>query len=135
MPLSTKLWPPTNNSEAMRDIPVGNGNLLVNFDDKYQIRDVYFPHVGQENHTEGLPSRFGVWVDGQFSWINEDGWERRLGYLPDTLATDVSLVNKSLGIQIASNDTVASHDNVFLRKVRIDNLIDSSRTVRVFFHH
>ena len=25
----------------MRDIPVGNGSLLVNFDDKYQIRDIY----------------------------------------------------------------------------------------------
>ena len=33
----------------MRDIPVGNGSLLVTFDDKYQIRDVYFPHVGQKN--------------------------------------------------------------------------------------
>jgi len=34
----------------MRDIPVGNGSLLVNLDENYQIRDAYFPHVGQENH-------------------------------------------------------------------------------------
>ena len=27
-----------------RDIPVGNGRLLVTFDDRYQVRDVYFPH-------------------------------------------------------------------------------------------
>ena len=27
----------------MRDIPVGNGSLLVIFDDKYEIRDIYFP--------------------------------------------------------------------------------------------
>ena len=53
----------------MRDIPVGNGHLLVNFDDKYQIRDIYFPHVGQENHTEGFPFRFGVWAAGEFSWV------------------------------------------------------------------
>jgi GH15 family glucan-1,4-alpha-glucosidase len=46
--------------------------LLVTFDDKYQIRDVYFPHVGQENHTEGFPFRFGVWADGEFSWIFAD---------------------------------------------------------------
>jgi len=44
----------------MRDIPVGNGSLLVTFDDKYQIRDVYFLHVGQENHTEGFPFCLGV---------------------------------------------------------------------------
>ena len=40
-----------------RDIPVGNGRLLVNFDDRYQIRDVYFPRVGQENHGGAGPCR------------------------------------------------------------------------------
>ena len=64
----------------MRDIPVGNGSLLVTFDDKYRIRDIYFPHVGQENHTEGYPSRFGVWVDGEFSWISDENWTRELRY-------------------------------------------------------
>ena len=68
----------------MRDIPVGNGSLLVTFDDKYQIRDVYFPHVGQENHTEGFPFRFGVWADGEFSWVYENDWRRELCYLPET---------------------------------------------------
>ena len=76
----------------MRDIPVGNGSLLVNFDDKYQIRDIYFPHVGQENHTEGFPFRFGVWVDGEFSWVFVGRLERgRCEYLPETLVTDVTL--------------------------------------------
>ena len=42
-----------------RDIPVGNGSLLVNFDQTYQLRDLYWPYVGQENHTEGNP-----WVSG-----------------------------------------------------------------------
>ena len=36
-----------------RDIPVGNGALLVNFDQAYQLCDLYWPHVGQENHTNG----------------------------------------------------------------------------------
>src|SRR5262245_66215571 len=103
----------------MRDIPVGNGNLLVNFDDKYQIRDVYFPHVGQENHTEGYPFRFGVWADGKFSWIFSNEWRRELRYLSETLVTDVQLTNESLGIKIISNDTVASHENIFLRRVRV----------------
>ena len=75
----------------MRDIPVGNGSFLVNFDDKYQIRDIYFPHVGQENHTEGFPFRFGVWIDGMFSWVFADGWIRKLAYLHETLETDVEL--------------------------------------------
>src|SRR5215468_737169 len=120
----------------MRDIPVGNGSLLVTFDDKYQIRDVYFPHVGQENHTEGFPFRFGVWADGQFSWIFSDGWNRSLRYLPETLVTDVILENSSLGLVISCNDTVASHDNVFLRRIRVKDLKNSGkRSIRIFFHH
>lgn len=119
----------------MRDIPVGNGSLLVTFDDKYQIRDVYYPHVGQENHTEGFPFRFGVWADGEFSWVFEDEWRRELCYLPETLVTNVKLTNETVGLQIVSNDTVASHENIFLRRVRVSNSLDKSREVRVFLHH
>jgi len=119
----------------MRDIPVGNGSLLVTFDDKYQIRDVYFPHVGQENHSEGFPFRFGVWADGEFSWVFEDEWKRELCYLKETLVTNVKLTNADLGLEIVSNDTVASHENIFLRRVRVSNLLDKARDVRVFLHH
>lgn len=119
----------------MRDIPVGNGSLLVTFDDKYQIRDVYFPHVGQENHTEGYPFRFGVWADGEFSWIFSGDWTRELCYVSETLVTDVKLTNDKLGIEIVSNDTVASHENIFLRRIRVSNLLDGKREIRVFLHH
>ena len=119
----------------MRDIPVGNGSLLVTFDDKYQIRDVYFPHVGQENHTEGFPFRFGVWADGEFSWVFSGDWTRELCYLPETLVTDVKLTSAKLGVEIVCNDTVASHENIFLRRVRVKNLRDTARKIRVFLHH
>ncbi len=119
----------------MRDLPVGNGSLLVNFDDKYQIRDIYFPHVGQENHTEGFPCRFGIWVDGDFAWVADEGWERGLEYLPETLVTAVSLKNEKLGVEIVCNDTVASHENTFLRRVRVKNLRSSGANFRVFLHH
>lgn len=119
----------------MRDIPVGNSSLLVNFDDKYQIRDIYFPHVGQENHTEGFPCRFGVWIDGQFSWVSDAGWERNLAYLPETLVTDVALFNEKLGLRISCNDTVASHENIFLRRTTVHDLSGKGRDVKVFLHH
>lgn len=118
----------------MRDIPVGNGNLLVNFDDKYQIRDIYFPHVGQENHTEGFPFRFGVWVDGKFSWVFSDGWERDLRYRSETLVTEVTLVNSELAVRLVCNDTVASHDNIYIRRISVENLSDQTRRFRIFLH-
>ncbi len=119
----------------MRDIPVGNGSLHVNFDDKYQIRDLFFPHVGQENHTEGAESRFGIWVDGTFSWISSDEWVRSMGYLDETLVTDVRLANAELEIELVCSDTVASHENIFLRRIQIQNRSAAPREIRLFLHH
>ena len=119
----------------MRDIPVGNGSLLVNFDDKYQIRDIYYPHVGQENHTEGFPFRFGVWADEEFSWVFSDDWSRSLKYLRDTLVTDVVLSNEKLGIRVNCNDTVAGSENIYLRRVKVTDTTGKGRNIRVFLHH
>jgi oligosaccharide amylase len=120
----------------MRDIPVGNGRLLITFDSEYQIRDVYFPHVGQENHSGGHAFRFGAWADGEFSWLNGTDWTKSLRYQNETLVTDVALENPRLGLVINCNDTVASHENIFLRRIRVrDTRNEDIRSVRLFFHH
>ncbi|MEK7268412.1 MAG: glycoside hydrolase family 15 protein, partial [Nitrospirota bacterium] len=67
-----------------RDLPLGNGALLVNFDGSYQLRDLYWPHVGLENHSKGQVFRFGVWVDGRFKWRDDPGWARRMRYAHET---------------------------------------------------
>src|SRR5437764_14635228 len=113
-----------------RDIPVGNGSLLVTFDELYQIRDIYFPRVGKENHSEGHPFRCGLWVDGEFSWISDKGWTRELNYLSETLVTDVRLSHQELGVEIISNDAVDSHENIFLRRIALRNIKDVRREFR-----
>jgi len=118
----------------MRDISVGNGTLSVNFDDKYQIRDIFFPHVGQENHTVGFPFRFGVWVNGEFSWTFDNNWRRELRYLPETLVTYTILTNETIGIELVFNDTVASHENVFIRRIAVKNLRGTEADIRIFQH-
>ena len=76
-----------------RDIPVGNGDLLITFDDRYRVRDLYYPKVGRHNHTDGHVQRFGVWADGRFAWVEDHSWKRELRYKPDTLTTEVRLLN------------------------------------------
>ncbi len=49
----------------VRPLVLGNGQLLVNFDGALNMRDLYFPYVGQLNHIGGHYCSFGVWVDGQ----------------------------------------------------------------------
>jgi len=118
-----------------RDIPVGNGSLLVNFDSTYQLRDLYWPHVGLENHTAGHPFRFGVWMDEQFSWVSQDGWQRSLEYEPNTLVTRVELRNDNLGVRLLLNDVVDFHENLYLRQITVHNDRDQEREVRLFFSH
>ena len=77
-----------------RDIPIGNGNLLITFDSRYTLRDLYFPYVGKENHTMGHLNRFGIWVDGQMSWMHEPDWQKRLKYEAETLVTDVTATQR-----------------------------------------
>ena len=87
-----------------RDLPLGNGRLLVNFDKSYNLRDIYWPHVGQELHTAGDISHTGVWVDGQFAWLDAPEWQRELGYDRETLVTHVTLTHPKLQLQLVFND-------------------------------
>ncbi len=116
-----------------RDIPIGNGSLLVNFDSSYALRDLYWPHVGQENHTIGHPCRLGAWVDGQFSWVNDPGWQRVLDYVHDTLVTMVELQRADWGLKLECNDAVDLHEDLYLRKVVVRNETDREREIRLFF--
>jgi glucoamylase len=115
-----------------RDLPVGNGKLLVCFDQNYCIRDLYYPHVGQENHVGRYFFRLGVWADRQFSWVGPD-WKRDLRYMTDTLVTQVSLYHKGLELLLSCRDTVDFHENIYLREIVAENLVPRPREIRLFF--
>jgi glucoamylase len=117
-----------------RDIPVSNGSLLVAFDLDYHIRDIFFPWVGQENHVNGEAFRFGVWVDGQFSWVERPRWTIDLRYQDDTLVTEVRLVHEAAGIELRCQDAVDPLKNVFIRSINISDATGRPRDVRLFFN-
>ncbi len=122
-------------------MPVANGRLLVTFDSRYRMRDVYFPHVGQENHTDGSPCAFGVWTQDvenptnrRFAWVHDDSWTRSLRYREASLVTDVHLDNQHLGVSLQCSDTVDIDLDAFLRSVVVTNNSQASKRVRLFFH-
>src|SRR5262245_49493663 len=115
-PPSTASLPEAERDPLMpRDIPVGNGRLLITFDRQYQIRDIYFPHVGQENHGGAGPCRFGVHADvpgrhkSRLYWTSDEGWDIRQRYLRDTLTTSVALEHRDLRLSLYCNDVVDFH--------------------------
>ena len=119
-----------------RDLPIGNERLLVLFDDDYVLRDLYYPNVGKENHAGGYPFRFGVFVDGTFSWVRRDtGWRIDKRYERDTLITEVTCTHEGLGLTLACADCVDFHETLLLRRVRILNQRSGEREVRLYWHH
>ena len=118
-----------------RDLPLGNGSLLLNFDKSYNLRDIYWPHVGQALHTAGDISHTGVWVDGRFAWFDAPEWEREILYEKETLVTHVTLHHPGLQLQLVIRDCVDFNRPIFLRHVLITNQADAAREVRLFFHY
>jgi glucoamylase len=118
-----------------RDIPIGNGYLLILYDRKGLVRDLYFPSVGSENHAQGHVFKVGVWVNGTFSWIDGDGWERTLDYEDDTLVANIQLINKALEVEIVMRDTVDFHENIYVREITARNISSKFADLRLFFHH
>jgi GH15 family glucan-1,4-alpha-glucosidase len=118
-----------------RYIVVGNGHLTFALDGKMRIRDLFFPRVGLENHIGGHNFLIGIWANNSFSWIGDENWDFSLGYLPETLVSNVVMSNKKLNLEMQINDAVYVFSDVFLRKLVLRNLEDADRDIRIFFTH
>ncbi|MGA9192808.1 MAG: glycoside hydrolase family 15 protein [Anaerolineales bacterium] len=118
-----------------RDLPLGNGTLLVAFDKTYQIRDLYWPHVGLENHAMGHTFRVGIWSEGSFKWLDDSEWERHLTYERPDLVTQVGLKHPALEVQLSIQDAVDFHESLLVRRFELTNLADHARELRLFLHH
>jgi len=118
-----------------RHLVIGNGKMLVNLDSECFIRDVYYPYVGQQNHVGGHACRFGVWCDGAFAWLDDPEWKIELGYIEDSLVTNVTARHEGLGLELQLNDGIHQRESIYLKRVVVRNLRDRERDVRVFFHH
>ncbi len=118
-----------------RDIPVGNGSMLVTFDRVYQLRDIYFPYVGSENHCPGEICRTGVWVEGAFAWFADPAWHRTIRYQDDSIVTDVRLSHDGLQLALTSNDAVDFDRNLLVRRITVENHAPQAREIRLFFHY
>ncbi len=108
--------------------------MLMNLDDNCYIRDIYFPYVGQLNHVGGQQCRFGVWVDGAFSWLDSPEWRFELDYVENSLVTNVTAKNDELGLELFINDGIHQRDCIYIKRVVVRSTAAHEREVRLFFH-
>ncbi len=117
-----------------RDLPLSNGRLLVTFDSTYALRDIYYPHVGMENHAFRCRSRLGVWANGEFAWLDDPDWQLSLRYAQDSLVTRVEGQNDRLGLDLTIEDTVDLDRDVLLRRFTALSMAGRAIDVRLFLH-
>jgi GH15 family glucan-1,4-alpha-glucosidase len=115
-----------------RSVLVSNGSFAVALDTQAQIRDIYYPYVGLENHAVGHPFRFGVWVNGKFEWLTSD-WKIAMTYMPETLTSRYKIKNPAYTLELEVNDAVYHTKNVFIRKIKAANTSADPLKVRLFF--
>jgi GH15 family glucan-1,4-alpha-glucosidase len=119
-----------------RPIVLSNGELHVGINKFGLVHDFYFPYVGLENHAAGqsLRHHVGIWVDGNISWLDEDGWQFTFRYPHRALIGHCIAKNDQLGVLIEFDDFVDANISAFMRNIHVVNLRDHPREIRLFMH-
>lgn len=120
-----------------RAVTLGNGNMLVGLDYRGQVRDLYFPFVGESNHVSGdsgsFVHRIGVFVDGAISWLDDPSWNVTVGSDAQTVVGSMHAVNETLKVTLSSSDVVHNEKNIFIRSFTIGNEGKTKREIKIFF--
>ncbi len=116
-----------------RPLVFGNGRLLIAFDRRYAVRDLFFPHVGHPNHLLGHAMRMGVFVDGHLGWCDDEEWARDMRYRPRALVGDTRMLSWRAGVELEATDAVDPERAVYVRRVKLRELRSMARTARLFF--
>lgn len=114
---------------------LGNGNALVCLDKFGQVRDFYFPYIGQENHIgSNQMHKIGVYVDDKMHWIDGGGWNVDIRFERHSMVSKMTANNEKAKISILSNDIIYNEKNIFLRKIVLTNNDSKVRNIRIFLN-
>lgn len=119
-----------------RPVMLGNGALTVGLNEQGLVHDFYYPYVGLDNLTtsRSVHHKIGIWVDGQFSWVDDGSWDIGVNFENDALVSSIRMQSEKLQTELLFNDFVDSEYNAFCRKITITNQADKQREVRLFLH-
>ncbi|MCA9385290.1 glycoside hydrolase family 15 protein [Candidatus Dojkabacteria bacterium] len=114
---------------------LGNGNLLVNVDDRLQVTDFYFPHIGQENHLGTFQNKLFFRINGEFAMVNHHDFEVDINYEQNSLVGKSILKHKNSQLEIRFMDFVVPNEPIFIRNFEIENKNSHDIEVYVYFQN
>lgn len=112
---------------------LGNGHLTVCFDDDGNLRDLYYPYVGLENHVGGYHHRIGIWWDGNFSWLDGRDWIVRISMVNRSMLGEILYEHKTNGLKVLLRSVVYNEVTVLVRALTFINTNKQAKIVKVFF--
>ena len=119
-----------------RSIILSNGELAVAIDSRAQVRDIYYPHVGLEDHVRGhYIHRIGIWTDNQLSWLSDGEWQITVGCEDEALASVITAKHPRMQLELSLTDIVHNEKSVFLRRITIKNTSDRGREMKLYMAH
>ena len=120
-----------------RSLVLSNGQLCVTLDAYARVRDMYYPHVGQEDHVRGhYIHRVGVWVEGRLSWLGEDPeWQIAVSSAEDSLEGMTLAKHALLEVELVFTDIVYNERPIFLRRIVVKNLANRERDIKLYMAH
>lgn len=115
---------------------LGNGAMTVGLNEQGLVHDFYYPYVGLDNlvTSRSLHHKIGIWVDGEFSWVDDGEWDINVTFEDNALVSSIRIQSDTLKIEILLNDFVDSEFNAFCRKIKLINQSNNSRDIRLFMH-
>ena len=119
-----------------RPVILSNGSMLVGLSEQGLVHDFYYPYVGLDNldNARSLHHKIGVWIDGVFSWIDNDDWQRIIDFNSDALVSNINVKNSNLQLELRFKDFVDVDNNALVRRITVINLADHDRDIRIFMH-
>jgi GH15 family glucan-1,4-alpha-glucosidase len=109
--------------------------MAVCYDAHGQVRDVYAPYVGLENHLAPQHvHKVGVWVEGVLYWLDGGAFSVSVSYEQGTFVGKVVARHNTLPITLESTDVVYNESNVLVRSMRVVNTGDRPLSCKLCFN-
>lgn len=108
--------------------------MLVGVDEYGFMQDLYYPHIGLENHVgDAHQHRIGIFVDGGIHWLSDKDFEVLATTNPETMMSDIVARNTKIGVTVTMQDVVYNEKPILVREVTVKNTWDVVRDITLYF--
>ncbi|PIR43238.1 hypothetical protein COV24_03750 [candidate division WWE3 bacterium CG10_big_fil_rev_8_21_14_0_10_32_10] len=114
-----------------RQTVIGNGNMLICLDENGEVRDLYYPHAGLENHVVGRTHRLGISINNEFYWFKD--FNKYNSQSANTLKSTNIFTKPEEKIEVEFENIIYNEREIFVRKISIRNKDTYDKDIKLFF--